>query len=71
MEQERISRELMYMRGLALSFANQALVYCWNENKKRATRHAKEAYAIMLENGYADLEGRFRTIVEQVEGMPD
>jgi hypothetical protein len=59
------------MKGLAISFANQALI-CHEQGKsKRASRLMHEAHAIVLEHGYARFEEKFRTLLQQMETMTD
>ena len=61
----------MYLKGLAVSFANQALVYSQQNNDKRAVRLAHEAVTIAHEQGYLHLERKFQAILDQVQTMND
>jgi len=67
MEQEQISREIHFPRGLAISFANQALVHNQQNNFKSAFRLAGAALTIAQEEGYANLAEKIQSVLEQIQ----
>lgn len=66
MEQEEICRGLEYLRGLSVSFANQALVHNLNKNHATALRLAETALALAREQGDANLISRIQSVLEEI-----
>jgi hypothetical protein len=71
MGQEEICRSVNYLRGLAVSYVNQAQVQARLGNDRRAIRLAEDAGALAHEQGYSLLAERIRNVLEEMKNRDE